>query len=266
VLIDYISTDNKANYNVNLEDRLIERLNQATTSIDFATYEINLLRVVDTLINKAAEGIDVRVIADAKDSSDPHYTERYETMRLYVETMVSGKDGIVGTEDDITVFSDSSMLAEEDESKRLEFGLPTDPSDLPLVTITVENSEYSGYLYVDAEQKSDGSYYSPNVQMHNKFAIVDDTWVFTGSWNFTITGLYGTEENMENGILGGNQQHVVELHAPAVAEAYEKEFNEMWGSDQGLVDELKYKYEGSYNDLEGGLTGFDVKGVFDSSF
>jgi phosphatidylserine/phosphatidylglycerophosphate/cardiolipin synthase-like enzyme len=37
-------------------------------------------------------------------------------------------------------------------------------------------------------------------------------------------------------------------------------------SDQGLVDELKNKYEGSYNDLEGTLTGFDVKGLFDYSF
>ncbi|WP_245947331.1 phospholipase D-like domain-containing protein [Bacillus taeanensis] len=37
-------------------------------------------------------------------------------------------------------------------------------------------------------------------------------------------------------------------------------------SDQALVDELKYKWEGSYNDLEGTLTGFDVKGVFDLSF
>jgi phosphatidylserine/phosphatidylglycerophosphate/cardiolipin synthase-like enzyme len=37
-------------------------------------------------------------------------------------------------------------------------------------------------------------------------------------------------------------------------------------SDQAIADELKNKWEGSYNDLEGTLTGFDVKGVFDSDF
>lgn len=330
-LTEYSLTGNETNYNVNLEDRLIHRLNQATTTIDFATYEINLPRVVDTLITKASEGVDVRVIADAKDGTDPHYAERYETMRLYVEKMVRGKDGIVGTNDDIYVFSDSPMLVVEDSTKRANFGLPTDFTDFSYGTYTIGSSTQTGYLFVDAEQQSDGSYYSPGVQMHNKFAVVDDTWVFTGSWNFTVTGLYGTEENMANGVLGGNQQHVVEVHASEVANAYETEFNEMWGSstltpdamisnfgtgktdntqhvfnvggktvevyfavgddpvgkvtqmvkneadlntyfsifawsDQALVDELKHKYEGSYNDLEGTLTGFDVKGLFDASF
>ncbi|TYS67837.1 competence protein ComEA [Sutcliffiella horikoshii] len=330
-LTDYATTGNSANYNVNLEDRLIERLNQATTSIDFATYEINLPRVVDTLINKAAQGVDVRVLADAKDATDPHYAERFTTMRLYIEEMVRGKDNVVGTNDDIHVFSDSAMLAVEDTTLREKHGLPPVPNDFAYGTYTIGSTNQTGYLFVDAEQKTDGTYYSPGVQMHNKFAVVDDTWVFTGSWNFTVTGLYGSEENMANGVLGGNQQHVVELHAPEIANAYETEFNEMWGSgsltpdpmvsnfgtgktdntqhlfnvggktvevyfstgddalgrmrelvkneadintyftifawsDQGLVDELKNKYEGSYNDLEGTLTGFDVKGLFDSSF
>jgi hypothetical protein len=37
-------------------------------------------------------------------------------------------------------------------------------------------------------------------------------------------------------------------------------------SDQPLVDALKVKWEGSAADLTGTLTGFDVRGVFDSSF
>lgn len=327
----YASSGNEANYNVNLETRLINRLNEATTSIDFATYEINLPGIVDTLIAKAAEGIDVRVIADAKDASDPHYAERFKTMRLQVEKLVRGLDGEVGTADDIYVFSDSPMFAVEDSAARTDFGLPSTPEGFPLVTVAVGNSDVSGYLFVDAEAKSADAYYSPGTQMHNKFAVIDDRWVFTGSWNFTVTGLYGTETNMEQGILDGNQQHVVEINWPAMADIFEVEFNEMWGSsalspdtaaanfntrkidntthevnvngkiveiyfsagddavgkmrevvrtsadvntyftifawsDQGLVDELKNLWEGSYNDMEGTLTGFDIKGVFDQSF
>ncbi|RLQ89917.1 phospholipase D-like domain-containing protein [Planomicrobium sp. Y74] len=327
----YASSGNEANYNVNLETRLINRLNEATTSIDFATYEINLPGIVDTLIAKAAEGIDVRVIADAKDASDPHYAERFKTMRLQVEKLVRGLDGEVGTADDIYVFSDSPMFAVEDSAARTDFGLPSTPEGFPLVTVAVGNSDVSGYLFVDAEEKSADAYYSPGTQMHNKFAVIDDRWVFTGSWNFTVTGLYGTETNMEQGILDGNQQHVVEINWPAMADIFEVEFNEMWGSsalspdtaaanfntrkidntthevnvngkiveiyfsagddavgkmrevvrtsadvntyftifawsDQGLVDELKNLWEGSYNDMEGTLTGFDIKGVFDQSF
>lgn len=327
----YATAGNEANYNVNFEDILIKRLNAATKSIDLATYEINLPRVVDTLIQRAAAGIDVRVIADSKDSADPNYVERFETMRLYLEKMVRGQDGVVGTSDDICIFSDSPMFAVLDSTKRISKGLPSSASDIKEVTITVGSSPVTGRLFVDAESKSAGSYYSPDNQMHNKFAIIDDKWVFTGTWNFTVTGLYGSDENMEKGILDGNQNHVVEINWPQLAGIYEVEFNEMWGSgllnpdpaisnfsarktdntthditingkrveiyfsagdnavgrmaelirneanmntyfsifawsDQQLVDELKYKWEGSYNDLEGTPTGFDIKGVFETSF
>ncbi|MEI5908484.1 phospholipase D-like domain-containing protein [Bacillus spongiae] len=330
-LVEYADENNEANYNVNLETRLIERLNEATTSIDMTAYEINLPKVVDTLLQKASEGIDVRFIADAKDADDPHNLERFELMRLYVEKMVRGLDGVIGTADDIHVFSDSPMFVVEDSVKRVEYGLPAQFSDVPEVTVQLSNAVYTGHMFVDAEQKDVNAYYSPNTQMHNKFAIIDDRWVFTGSWNYTVTGLYGTDENMENAVLDGNQQHVVEVHSPDLANIYEVEFNEMWGSntltpdplnanfntrktdntkhfveingktveiyfssgdnalgrvqelikneadqsayftmfawsDQQVLDELKHKWEGSYTDLTGTLTGFDVKGVFDASY
>ncbi len=328
---EYASPGNEANYNVNFEDILIKRLNSATKSIDFAAYEINLPRVVDTLIQKAAEGIDVRVIADSKDAADPHYAERFETMRLYLEKMARGQDLTIGTADDVVIFSDSPMFAVEDSAKRTSKGLPSSANDINEVSVTVGNSAVTGRLFVDAESKSPGSYYSPGNQMHNKFAIIDDRWVFTGTWNFTVTGLYGSEENMQQGILDGNQNQIVEMNWPELAGIYETEFNEMWGtaalnpdpaasnfssrktdntphvidingkkveiyfsagdnaigkmaelirneahfntyfsifawSDQAITDELKNKWEGSYHDLEGTLTGFDVKGLFDSSF
>jgi phosphatidylserine/phosphatidylglycerophosphate/cardiolipin synthase-like enzyme len=327
----YASAGNEANYNVNFEDILIKRLNSATKSIDFATYEINLPRVVDTLIQKAGQGVDVRVIADSKDAADPHYAERFETMRLHLEKMVRGQDLKIGTADDIVVFSDSPMFAVEDSAKRTALGLPASAGDIQQVTVTVGNTGETGRLFVDAESKAAGSYYGPGNQMHNKFAIVDDRWVFTGTWNFTVTGLYGSDENMQQGILDGNQNQIVEINWPQLAGIYETEFNEMWGtgalnpdpvvsnfssrktdntthvidingkkveiyfsagdnavgkmadvirneaqfntyfsifawSDQKIADELKNKWEGSYNDLEGTLTGFDVKGLFDSDF
>ncbi|WP_064094262.1 phospholipase D-like domain-containing protein [Rossellomorea aquimaris] len=327
----YASSGNDANYNVNLENRLLKRLNEATTSIDLATYEINLPRVIDTLIQKAAQGVDVRVLADAKDATDPHYTERYETMRLYLEKLVRGQDQVVGTADDVHILSDSPMFVVEDAAKRAEYSLPASFNDFQQRTVTVGSSDMTGYLFVEGELKEANSYYSPGNQMHNKFALVDNKWVFTGSWNFTVTGLYGSEENMNQGILDGNQQHVVEVHSPELASIYKTEFEEMWGSstttpdntvanfstrkidntphsvtvggetvevyfssgddavghmtelvkteadesayftifawsDQALVDELKNKWEGSYLDNQGTLTGFDVKGLFDASF
>ena len=232
----YAMPGNEANYNVNLEDRLLKRLNAATTSIDFATYEINLPRVVDALMEKAAQGVDVRILADAKDGSDPHYAERYETMRLNLEKLVRGKDGVVGTGDDAHILSDSPMFVVEDVTKRGAYGLPSSFNDFPKRNVTVGSTATTGYMFVEGELKDTDSYYSPGNQMHNKFAVIDGEWVFTGSWNFTVTGLYGTEENMEQGILDGNQQHVVEVHSPELASIYKTEFEEMWGSGTTTPD------------------------------
>jgi phosphatidylserine/phosphatidylglycerophosphate/cardiolipin synthase-like enzyme len=331
-LTQYASSGNKANYHVNLENRLLNRINSATKSIDIATYEINLPKVVDALINRAANGVQVRMLADAKGASDPEHDERYELMRLYLEKLLRGKDGVLNTTDDTVILSDSAMFAVEDSVKRQQYGLPSEGyKDFTQKTVTIGSISQTGYFMVDGESKSTNAYYSPDDQMHNKFAVIDDAWVFTGSWNFTTSGLYGTDENREAGILEGNTNHSIEFNSPELSTIYETEFNEMWGStttspnpsvsnfgsrktdntlhtvtvggktveiyfspgdnavpkmvnyiqtsanlntyftifawsDQPLVDALKVKWEGSDQDLQGTLTGFDLKGVFDASY
>ena len=231
-LTDYATTGNLANYQINLEQRLITRLDAAQSTIDVAIYEINLPDIADALIARAAAGVTVRLIADAKDP-DPNDTARvarYEDMRLQLERLARGSDGIVGTSDDITLFSDSPIFAVEDSTKRTAVGLPSSPSDFPFVNVTVGTKAKSGYLIADGELKSaPSSYYSPGDQMHNKFAIIDGTWVWTGSWNWTITGLYGSEANRLAGILDGNTQHSIEINDTTLASAYRTEFEEMWG-------------------------------------
>lgn len=331
-LTQFATPGNAANYNVNLENRLISRINSATESIDIATYEINLPNVVNALIEKAATGVDVRMIADAKPLSDPEHDARYELMKLYLEKLARGKDGKVNTSDDVHIFSDSIIFAVEDEAKRTENNLPqTGYQEFTQRTVSVGSGSQTGHMLVNGESKSANAYYSPDDQMHNKFVVIDGKWVFTGSWNFTTTGLYGTDENRAAGILDGNSNHSIELHSNELSAIYKTEFDEMWGSsgvspdadvsnfgsrktdntphqvnvggklievyfspgdnavpkmnetietsadqntyfsifawsDQFLVDTLKVKWEGSRNDLQGTLTGFDLKGVFDDSF
>ncbi len=325
------STSNKANYHVNLENRLIKRINAATTSIDVATYEINLPNLIAALMNKASKGVKVRLIADAKNPGDADYSDRYTEMRLYLEKMIRGYDGVVGTSDDIIILADSPIFAVEDTALRTSYGLPATVTGFTYKTLKVGTSNISGYLIAEGEKKTDGSYYAAADQMHNKFMIIDNSWVWTGSWNFTITCTYGSEENMRKGILGGNSQHSIEINWPTLASIYKTEFDEMWGSStltpntavsnfhgrkidntthsiningktveiyfspgdnamervvelvnneahhkayftifawshQALTDALKYKWEGSYLDMEGTKTGFDVRGVFEGEY
>ena len=72
--------------------------------------------------------------------------------------------------------------------------------------------------------------------MHNKFAVFDERdnnpdndWVWTGSWNWT-----STELNWRN--------NAIEINDPALAKAYTKEFEEMWGSDTDEPDSANAKF------------------------
>ncbi len=57
--------------------------------------------------------------------------------------------------------------------------------------------------------------------MHNKFAIIDEQWVWTGSWNLTHNGAY---RNNNNAVL---------ITSTALAENYTVEFEEMFSGQFG---------------------------------
>lgn len=68
------------------------------------------------------------------------------------------------------------------------------------------------------------AYVNPNALMHNKFMVVDaesaaDAVVWTGSMNWTDNNIFTDYNN------------VVVVHDQALARAYVKEFEEMWGSN-----------------------------------
>jgi phosphatidylserine/phosphatidylglycerophosphate/cardiolipin synthase-like enzyme len=227
---------NITNYNVNLEDKLTARIAAATTTIDLATYELELPDVVDELIDRADNGVQVRVIADAKDplNEDTSEDASYKRARVYYEKILRGADNTLGTSDDGHLFADSVIFAVEDSSYRTSYGLPSSPSDLPSVTVKVGTATKAGYLLADGELKDTAgglnNYYSWGDQMHNKFVVVDGTWVWTGSWNFTINDTFGSDANRDVNIRSGHTNHGIEIRSSDLADEYTGEFEEMWGT------------------------------------
>lgn len=57
--------------------------------------------------------------------------------------------------------------------------------------------------------------------MHNKFVVIDEQWVWTGSWNMTHNGTYR------------NNNNTVLIASPALAENYTAEFEEMFTGQFG---------------------------------
>lgn len=234
----YALPNNKANCLVNLENQLIHRILEAQYTLDLAIYELNLPKITNALIYKARQGVKVRVIVDAKPTLKGKNSSRNLTMRLLLEKMLRGADGKVGSLDDVALFADTPILAVSDPSLRKKWGLPINFDGLRYVEGSWGKQIFSGYLLVSGELKGNGRYYSPQPQMHNKFCVVDGKWVFTGSWNFTYSDLYGPKNFAHSNRLEGNQQHVVEIHSPELASTYTQEFNEMWGDTGSLPNPL----------------------------
>lgn len=66
----------------------------------------------------------------------------------------------------------------------------------------------------------DGSSKLTNMLMHNKFAIFDNQKVYTGSMNFSTTGLSGF-----------NQNNVIIVNSSLIAQIYLKEFEQMYSGN-----------------------------------
>jgi phosphatidylserine/phosphatidylglycerophosphate/cardiolipin synthase-like enzyme len=222
---------NEANHRVNLEDRIIERIRQAQHRIDIALYDLNLPDVVDALIDRAAEGVQVRLLIDSKSPSDGERDERYRMMRVYIERMKRGRDGIVGTADDIHVFANSPIFAAEDSRYRRQHGMPAQPEWDP-VTLQLGSRQVTGHLLAEGALRSPGVYFAPGAQMHNKFVLIDDYRVLTGSMNFTETGIYGSRQDRLARRPNGNSNNLIDIHSPSLLRAYRQEFDLMWGSDR----------------------------------
>lgn len=145
---------NAAKGNINFAQKLIERINAATYSIDMALYSFSdLPDVANALIAAKNRGVKIRVVYENRTTQN-------------------------------------SMQA------LIDAGIP----------VIKRTSGLNGI-------------------MHNKFFVFDardsvviNDWLWTGSWNVTLT-----ESSWEN--------NVVEINDPTITQAYKIEFEEMWGSN-----------------------------------
>jgi phosphatidylserine/phosphatidylglycerophosphate/cardiolipin synthase-like enzyme len=156
---------NSARGNVNFEQKLMERINQANYSIDLSLYSFfDMPNIADALVIAKNRGVIVRVVYDNR------------TTQNSMQTLINA-------------------------------GIP----------VLKRHASLDGI-------------------MHNKFFIFDarDTvtandWLWTGSWNVT-----SLELNWKN--------NVIEINDPTITDAYEIEFEEMWGGPDDLPNVANAKF------------------------
>ena len=238
------SKSNYANGFVNLEKIVLERIKESKVSIDAALYELNLPNITNALIESAARGVRVRVIVDSKKPTNHHYIYRYQIFRLHIEKLLRGKDNIIGTEDDVHIFSDGPMYAVDDSLIRSTFFHDSIAiHDILYKEIRVGKEVVNNRVLCLGEYNNKREkFYSGREQMHNKYLVFDDKIVWTGSWNLTLTGLYGGYKDMKEGKLNGNVQHSIEIYHKGVAQEFTNNFNVMWGSSTAIPNYKEAKF------------------------
>lgn len=154
----------------NLEQRVIDAIHNATTSIDIAAYELTSLNIVMALCKAKERGLRVRVIVD-------HQASYLNNEKLW------------------------------SQAKRL------------LSKYSVPYIDDSGYPFRDKKRRLPEF----DADMHHKFIVIDyrspspdDDWVWTGSYNFTISGMISA-------------QNLVAIQSHELAGLYTEEFEIMWG-------------------------------------
>ncbi len=99
--------------------------------------------------------------------------------------------------------------------------------DLPQLVQAFESSDLELRLVMDYNNYNDNRHLlanlsgniktgAPDIQMHNKFCIFDNSIVTTGSFNPTVRGNYDNNNNL------------LVIHSKYIAENYLEEFDELW--------------------------------------
>ena len=94
--------------------------------------------------------------------------------------------------------------------------------------------------------------------MHHKFLVVDRQRVFTGSANFTSSGIHGDAGQASS---RGNVNHLLQLESPKLAKLFAEEFEQLWGDGPGGLRNSRFGLGKQARSLQKVRLGEDSVGV-----
>jgi len=188
-----------------LEQVIVDTIGSARSSIDIAIQELHLPRVAAALRDRHQAGVAVRVILE-HDYSQPwsHITPE---MLVRME------------ERDRTKYTEFMQLADANQNGQLDAS-EAETSDSVFIL------QRAGIPVID--DTADGS--KGSSLMHHKFVVVDRQVVLSGSVNYSISEVHGDFLSSQS---TGNANHLLKITNFALAEVFEQEFAEMWGTGMG---------------------------------
>jgi phosphatidylserine/phosphatidylglycerophosphate/cardiolipin synthase-like enzyme len=192
-------------YGDNLERILIDNINQAKTSIDVAIQELRLPNIVNALIERQGDGVQVRLILEST------YSRGYSE---FSPAEIAKFDGRLKQK-----YQEFVKFADLDNDGKLS----TAEIYLRDAIAILKNSELP---YID--DTADGS--KGTGLMHHKFMVIDNNVILTSSANYTMSDIHGDFTNLNS---SGNANNLLRIENAEVAKLFTEEFNLMWGDGPG---------------------------------
>ncbi|HEY9880343.1 MAG TPA: phospholipase D-like domain-containing protein [Leptolyngbyaceae cyanobacterium] len=188
-------------YGDNLEQVIIDTINKANASLDIAVHELNLPGVAQALCDRSRAGVRIRLILENTYSHpwsgfNPQQVEQLDEYRQgkytdFIALVDQNHDGALNPQERSQ--RDALYMLQE--------------AQIPLIDDTADGSKGSGL-------------------MHDKFMIVDNHIVLTGSTNWTLSDVHG---DMSAPDSRGNANALLVIQDPTLAGIFAEEFAAMWG-------------------------------------
>lgn len=195
----------------NLEKVILEEVYSAKSSIYLAVQEFRLPLVAKALVQKAKEGVDVRVILENTYNNTVEELGRAETFSNFSQDDTNSHES--------SKFKDLFAFVDVNKNGALE---PSEISQKDAVAILRENN------IPIIDDTFDGSRGSG--LMHHKFMVVDTKRTIVTSANFTPSGVHGDELSIHS---RGNSNGLMKVNSIRMARIFETEFFYMWGGKDG---------------------------------
>ncbi|MDJ1184327.1 DUF655 domain-containing protein [Roseofilum casamattae] len=189
----------------NLEEKIIEAIATAETSIDIAVQEFRLPELARALAERANAGVKIRIILENKYSrswsqySDGELAEIPERDRDRYEEFLALVD-----------LNEDGTLSPDELNQRDAFAILNN-AGIEIRDDTADGSKGSGL-------------------MHHKFIVIDNRELIVSSANFTTSGIHGDFDSPDS---RGNANHLLQIQSITLSEIFTEEFNLLWGNNIG---------------------------------
>jgi len=221
-------------YGDNLEQLIVDQINKAQYTLDLSVHELNLPLIAQAIVRKHQSGVKVRLIMENTYTQDvgtmttadiaaldANLQGRVEEQRRYIDINADGKlsPDELGQRDSIYMFNQANV---------------------PWIDDTEDGTKGTGI-------------------MHNKYILVDDNILVTGSTNQTYSDVHGDRDAPAT---RGNTNNLVVITSPELVKLYREDFRQMWGDGPGGNKDSRFgrqKTFSPYQTVQVGKTSVGVQ-------